>query len=34
MKYTQSKLKKEMNFPELISVCPLKFKNTEERLDE
>ena len=30
MKYTQSKLKAEISFPELVSICPLKFKKTEE----
>ena len=34
MKFTQSKLKAEMNFPELVSVCPLKFKNTDDRIED
>jgi hypothetical protein len=30
MKYTQNKLRAEISFPELISICPLKFKKTDE----
>ena len=31
MRYKQNKLRAEMSFPELISICLLKFQKTDER---
>ena len=33
MKYTQNKLKGEISFPELISICPLKFEKSCDKKD-
>jgi hypothetical protein len=31
MKWSQNQLKKEMSFPEIISICPLNYSKPEEK---
>ena len=31
MKWSQIQLKSEINFPELINICPLKYSKPEEK---